>query len=191
MGLALAEQMDWRLPDVILYHTGGGTGLIGMWKAFEELGTLGWLQTQRRPRMYSCQSSGCAPIADAFDSGAEKGADVENPHTIASGLRVPKAFADFMILQAVRESGGRAMAAAEDRLQEWMHKATSLEGIALCPESALCIGVLEACLKAGHIKPDEEVVLFNTGATQKYVEVMEVDLPSVDKAAIDWGSLRG
>jgi threonine synthase len=191
MGLELAEQMGWRLPDAILYPTGGGTGLIGMWKAFAELETLGWLRNDRRPRMFSCQSSGCAPIAAAFDSGAERGAEVENPHTLASGLRVPKAFADFMILEAVRESGGRAMAASEDRLREWMRQVMSLEGIALCPESALCIGVLETCLEAGHIEADEEVVLFNTGATQKYVEVLETSIPSVDRHAVDWESLAG
>ena len=189
MGLELAEQLGWQLPDVILYPTGGGTGLIGMWKAFQELTDLGWLKSDARPRMFSCQSSGCAPIVDAFDTGADKGADVDNPHTIASGLRVPKAFADFMILDAVRESGGRAMAAPEDRLMEWTRLAMSREGIALCPESATCIGVLEASLQAGHIKPDEKIVLFNTGATQKYVEFMETSLPSIDKANVDWNSL--
>ena len=135
-----------------------------------------------------------APMSSEFQEKSGVGcADeffgVENPHTIASGLRVPKAFADFMILDAVRESGGRAMAAAEDRLKEWTHLAMSLEGIALCPESATCIGVLETCIKAGHVKPDEQIVLFNTGATQKYVEFMEVSLPSVDKAAVDWDAL--
>ncbi len=189
MGLELAEQLGWKLPDVILYPTGGGTGLIGMWKAFQEMTDLGWLKNDARPRMFSCQSSGCAPIVDAFDTGADQGADVDNPHTIASGLRVPKAFADFMILDAVRESGGRAMAAPEDRLMEWTRLAMSREGIALCPESATCIGVLEASLQAGHIKPDEQIVLFNTGATQKYVEFLETSLPSIDKANVDWSSL--
>ena len=130
-------------------------------------------------------------MAGSIDLGAKSGTEVENPHTLASGLRVPKAFADFMILEAVRESGGRAMAASEDRLREWMRQVMSLEGIALCPESALCIGVLETCLKAGHIEADEEVVLFNTGATQKYVEVLETSIPSVDRHAVDWESLAG
>ncbi len=186
MGLELAEQMGWTLPDVILYPTGGGTGLIGMWKAFDELAQLGWLENERRPRMFSCQSTGCATIALAFDRGEERGADVANPHTIASGIRVPKAFADFMILDAVRSSGGRAMAAAEERIGEWMHKCAALEGIALCPEAAVCIGVLEESLAAGHIAPDERAVIFNTGAAQKYVEVCDAALPEIDAAHVDW-----
>jgi threonine synthase len=187
MGLELAEQMAWNLPDVILYPTGGGTGLIGMWKAFEELGALGWLETEGRPRLFSCQSSGCPPIATAFDAGERFATAPESPHTCASGLRVPAAVGDFMILDAVRASGGRAMSADEDRLADWMRLACATEGIALCPESAACIGVLERALAEGHIDPDENIVLFNTGAAQKYVEVMKTDLPRLDVTTpIDW-----
>jgi threonine synthase len=191
MGLELAEQLDWQLPDVILYPTGGGTGLIGMWKAFAELAELGWIDRERRPRMFSCQSDGCAPIAEAFDRGAEHGVAPTNPHTRASGLRVPTAIGDFLILQAVRESGGRAMAAEEDRIDHWMRLATELEGIALCPEAAVCIGVLEEALRAGHIERHERIVVFNTGAMQKYIEVMETPIPRLDKDRVDWAALSG
>ncbi len=192
MGLELAEQLDWRLPGVILYPTGGGTGLIGMWKAFGELFELGFLADTSMPRLYSCQSSGCAPIAAAFDAGERFGVDPESPNTIASGLRVPRAVGDFMILDAVRASGGRAMSADEAGITGWMRQAMELEGLSLCPESAVCLGVLQRALAAGHIRRDETVVLFNTGAVQKYVEVMEAAtgaLPRVDKSAVNWDAI--
>ena len=113
----------------------------------------------------------------------------DGPHTRASGLRVPKAIGDFLILDAVRESGGRAMAASEDRLDHWMRMATELEGIALCPETAICLGVLEAALAAGHIDPSERIVVFNTGAMQKYIEVLETPIPRLDKDRVDWDAL--
>jgi len=186
MGLELAEQMGWTLPDVILYPTGGGTGLIGMWKAFGELAALGWLDGTERPRMFSCQSSGCSPIANAFDLGERFAQPPPDPRTVASGLRVPRAVGDFMILDAVRASGGRAMAADEGSLLAWMRRAAEAEGISLCPESAACLGVLERALGEGHIRPEERVVVFNTGAAQKYVEAMRCDLPLIDHANIDW-----
>jgi len=187
MGLELAEQLGWRLPDAILYPTGGGTGLVGMWKAFDELAHLGWLTGDGRPRMYCCQSSGCAPMVNAFEAGQEFAEPVQDPHTMAAGLRVPGAVGDFMILAAVRASGGRAMAADEDRLGDWMRLACRLEGISLCPEAAACVGVLERALAEGHIRRDEEVVLFNTGAAQKYVELLTVDLPTLDPGGpVDW-----
>lgn len=139
MGLELAEQMDWRLPDAILYPTGGGTGLIGMWKAFAELKELGWLEDSVRPRMYACQSDGCAPIVRAFDTGARFAEPIAGAKTVASGLRVPKAVGDFMILDAVRASGGSARSAPEHRLIKTMRWASALEGISLCPEAAACI----------------------------------------------------
>ena len=195
MGLELAEQMGWRLPGAIMYPTGGGTGLIGMWKAFEELRALGWLEDDASggggPRMYSCQSSGCAPIVEAFEKGERFATAPSNAHTIASGLRVPVAVGDFMILDAVRASGGKAIAAEEGRLVEWMGEACALEGIAVCPETAACLDVLEGAVKSGEIDPEETVVVFNTGAAQKYVEAMEVELPVLDHAtAIDWEALR-
>ena len=190
MGLELAEQMGWTLPDVILYPTGGGTGLIGMWKAFDELSHIGWLENDKKPRMYACQSSGCAPIVDAFERGERFAGPVRNPHTIASGLRVPVAVGDFMILDAVRESEGKALATDEDRLLDWMREACALEGIALCPESAACLGVLETALTTGEISHDERIVIFNTGAAQKYIEAIRVELPTLDHTKpIEWASL--
>jgi threonine synthase len=190
MGLELAEQCGWRLPDVILYPTGGGTGLIGMWKAFEELAALGWLPDGRRPRMVAVQSDGCAPIVRAFDAGLRFAEPFSPAATIASGIRVPAAVGDFMILDAVRASGGRAIAVAEGRIREWMGLGARLEGVSICPESAACIGALERLAGEGWIRPQEHVVLFNTGAAQKYPEAMEVDLPRLDKdRPIDWDHL--
>ncbi|MHC4218338.1 MAG: threonine synthase [Planctomycetota bacterium] len=190
MGLELAEQLGWRLPDVILYPTGGGTGLVGMWKAFDELTRLGWLDREARPRMFCCQSSGCDPMVAAFEAGLEFAEPVRDPHTVAAGLRVPGAVGDFMILKAVRESGGRAMTADEARLIEWMRLACRLEGVSLCPEAASCVGVLQRAVAEGHIGPDEEVVLFNTGAIQKYVELMRVELATLDpRGPVDWERL--
>ena len=143
MGLELAEQArGWRLPDVILYPTGGGTGLIGMWKAFAELRELGWLRSEKRPRLIACQSDGCAPIVRAFAAGARFAEPFPNAHTIASGLRVPAAVGDFMMLDAVRESGGCAIAGREGRIVERMKQAASLEGILVCPETAVCLDFL-------------------------------------------------
>jgi len=189
MGLELAEQLAWTLPDAIFYPTGGGTGLIGMWKAFEELEALGWLEDDRRPRMFSCQSSGCSPIAAAFEAGARFAEAPENPHTMASGLRVPVAVGDFMILDAVRASGGAALSAAEEEIPTWMALAAGLEGVSLCPEAAVCLGALRTALEDGRVGPEDSVVVFNTGAVQKYVEVIRTELPRVDRAAVDWDAL--
>jgi threonine synthase len=190
MGLELAEQFDWELPDVILYPTGGGTGLIGMWKAFQELEALGWLKSSKKPRMISCQSDGCAPIAVAFQQGERFAKKFENAVTIASGIRVPAAVGDFMILDAVRESGGVALATAEGDIPKWMCVATSSEGIALCPETAVCLGALEGLLREGKIRRDERIVIFNTGAAQKYPEAIQENLPILDiTKPIDWSSI--
>jgi threonine synthase len=180
MGLELAEQFRWRLPDVILYPTGGGTGLVGMWKAFAELKALGWLESDKFPRMVSVQSAGCAPIVRAFEAGSRFAEPFANAHTVASGLRVPAAVGDFMILDAIRASGGTAIAADERRLMEWLRLGSSLEGIPFCPETAACIGALEQLTASGWIKPHEEVVVFNTGAAQKYVEAIRGELPRID-----------
>jgi threonine synthase len=190
MGLELAEQLGWRLPDVILYPTGGGTGLIGMAKAFAELRELGWLKSDKRPRLVSCQSEGCAPIVRAFEAGARFAEPFPNAHTVASGLRVPAAVGDFMILDAIRASGGSAVAGREGRIREWMRRVTSREGIAICPETAVCFDCLEALVKAGQVGPDEEVVVFNTGAAQKYPEAVPLELPRLDRdRPIDWAAL--
>jgi threonine synthase len=191
MGLELAEQLGWTLPDAILYPTGGGTGLVGMAKAFLELEALGWLASPKRPRFFACQSSGCAPIVRAFESGARFAEPVKDAATIASGLRVPSAVGDFLILDAVRASGGAAIAAAEAGIVGWMRRATRLEGISLCPEAAVCLGALEIALASGRIGRGDTVVLFNTGAAQKYLEVQEGDLPRLRKAAVDWDLVRG
>jgi threonine synthase len=192
MGLELAEQLGWRLPDAIFYPTGGGTGLIGMWKAFDELSHLGWIAPDRRPRMISCQSDGCAPIATAFAAGSRFAEPFPNAHTRASGLRVPQAVGDFMILDAVRASGGRAEAAPEESLIGWMRRASALEGIGLCPESAACLAVLERMVREGAVGRQDEIVVFNTGAAQKYAELLDADLPRLAPGAdIDWAALAG
>ncbi len=181
MGLELAEQFGWRLPDVILYPTGGGTGLIGMWKAFQELRRLGWLKADRLPRLVSCQSDGCAPIVRAFEAGERFAEPFPNAHTIASGLRVPSAVGDFMMLDAIRESGGLALAGRETRIVAWMQRVSRTEGVAICPETAVCFDCLELLRSAGRIGPEDEVVVFNTGAAQKYPETVPLDLPRLDK----------
>jgi threonine synthase len=187
MGLELAEQMNWRLPDVILYPTGGGTGLIGMWKAFDELLQLGWLEVPKRPRMVAVQSDGCAPIVRAFERGQRFAEPFAGAATIASGIRVPTAVGDFMILDAVRASCGRAVAVSEGRLREWMRLGMQSEGLAICPETAACIGALELLRGENWITEKETVVIFNTGAAQKYPEAMHAELPRVaDPGKIDW-----
>jgi threonine synthase len=187
MGLELAEQSNWTLPDVILYPTGGGTGLIGMWKAFQELRELGWLDSETMPRMVAVQSDGCAPIVRAFEQNKRFAEPISNPATIASGIRVPSAVGDFMILDAVRESGGTAVAVEEDRILEWMKLAISQEGISVCPESASCVGAAEKLLQRKWLRPDDRVVIFNTGAAQKYPDVIPLELPLISShQVIDW-----
>ncbi len=191
MGLELAEQFGWSLPDVILYPTGGGTGLIGMWKAFGELAELGWLADGRRPRMISCQAAGCAPIATAWADGERFAPEFPNPQTAASGLRVPVAVGDFMILDAVRESGGQARSCDEADLLAWAQRGAELEGVSFAPETGACLGVLERLVAEGAIGASDRVVVFNTGAAQKYVEVLGdgSTLPTLE-APVDWDALR-
>jgi len=175
------------LPDVILYPTGGGTGLIGMWKAFQELEQLGWLESRRKPRLIACQSEGCAPIARAFANGERFAATFEHAETMARGIRVPAAVGDFMILDAVRASGGLAATAPESVIGPWMRKSAALEGLAICPETAVCLGVLEILLKQGDIKPKERIVVFNTGTAQKYPENIREEAPLLDiSKPLDW-----
>jgi threonine synthase len=181
MGLELAEQLGWRLPDVILYPTGGGTGLIGMWKAFQELKELGWLKSEKMPRLVSCQAEGCAPIVRAFEKEERFAEPFPNARTVASGLRVPAAVGDFMMLDAIRESRGRAVAGREQAIVPWMVRAGGAEGISVCPETAVCFDVLEQLVREGWVRADDEVVVFNTGAAQKYIEALPPELPRVDK----------
>lgn len=190
MGLELAEQLGWELPDVILYPTGGGTGLIGMWKAFAELEAIGWLPSGKRPRMIACQSEGCAPIVRAFEAGEKHAPPFENAHTVASGLRVPVAVGDFMILDAVRESGGCAVTAPESCISGWMERLAKLEGLAICPETAICMGALDQLLAGGAIRPSESVLVFNTGGAMKYPDLIEEPTRHIDLGqAPDWQAI--
>jgi threonine synthase len=191
MGLELAEQFSWNLPEVILYPTGGGTGLIGMWKAFQELRTLGWLTPERLPRLIACQSDGCAPIVRAFAAGQRFAEPFANAYTMASGLRVPAAVGDFMMLDAIRASRGLALAGREERIVPWMRRVAGTEGIGICPETAVCFDCLEQLLAAGQVRPEERVVVFNTGAAQKYPETVPLSLPRIDKdRPVDYALLK-
>jgi threonine synthase len=190
MGLEIAEQRGWILPDVIFYPTGGGTGLIGMWKAFEELRALDWLKSPKLPRLISCQSDGCAPIVRAFQEGKRFAELFPNATTAASGLRVPMAVGDFMMLDAINASGGCAISGREEAILPWMRRVASLEGIAICPETAVCFDALEQLLHAGRIGREEEIIVFNTGAAQKYPEAVPLQLPKIDKnRPIDYDAL--
>ncbi len=168
MGLELAEQLGWRVPDAIFYPTGGGVGLIGMWKAFDELEQLGWIDS-KRPKMICVQAEGCAPIVKAFDEGKEDSQFWENAATVASGLRVPKAIGDFLVLKAVRESGGTCIAVSDQDLLAagvWLSES---EGIFVAPEGSACIAALDQLLKSGFLKKSDEIVIYNTGTGYKYL----------------------
>jgi len=169
MGYELAEQFDWELPDVILYPTGGGTGLIGMWKAFEEMEQMGWIGS-KRPRMVTVQAAGCAPIVRAFEEGKRFADEFPNAHTTASGLRVPRAIGDFLILDALRASGGTAIAVTDEELIDATKEIGAAEGIFCAPEGAACLPALRKLIRDGAVKPNERVVLFNTGSGVKYLE---------------------
>ena len=169
MGYELGEQFDWQLPDVIIYPTGGGTGLIGMWKAFDEMEQMGWIGS-KRPRMVTVQASGCAPIVRAFEKGERFADEFPNAHTTASGLRVPKAIGDFLILDALRASGGTAVAVTDQELINATKEIGAAEGIFCAPEGAACLPALKRLLAEGSVKQNERVVLFNTGSGVKYVE---------------------
>ena len=163
MGFELAEQLEWRWPDVVVYPIGGGTGLIGMWKAFEELEAIGWVEPGRRPRMISVQAEGCAPIVHAFDQGRESAESPERPQTIADGLRVPRAVGDFLMLRILRESGGTAVAVSDQAMVEGMRQLGRTEGISAAPEGGATVAALQQLVTRGLVRHDEVVVLFNTG----------------------------
>ncbi|HIF86044.1 MAG TPA: threonine synthase [Gammaproteobacteria bacterium] len=167
MGLELAEQLNWEVPDVILYPTGGGTGLIGMWKAFAELEAIGWIGS-KRPRMVAVQAEGCAPIVKAFDEGTRHAEPWADASTIAYGIRVPAAVGDFLILDAVRESGGFAVAVSDDAINAAHQECAKTEGILLCPEGAATLAALIQELASGRIRSDEQVMLFNCATGLKY-----------------------
>ena len=172
LGYEIAEQSEWILPDVIIYPTGGGTGLVGMWKAFDELQHLGWIG-DKRPRMVSVQAAGCAPIVRAFDTGARFAEEFPNAQTVAAGLRVPKAIGDFLILDAIRESGGTAITVTDEELMEGARELARTEGIFAAPEGGACVPALRKLIARGDVKPDEKVILFNTGSGIKYLEAFE------------------
>jgi len=172
MGYELAEQMGWELPDVVLYPTGGGTGLIGMWKAFDEMERLGWVGA-KRPRMVTVQAEGCAPIVRAFATGASVGAEVANPQTVAAGLRVPKAIGDFLMLDILRRSGGTAVSVSDAELTAAIQEIGAAEGIFAAPEGAACLPALRKLLEQGKVGREERIVLFNTGSGLKYLDLWQ------------------
>ena len=172
MGYELAEQLGWTLPDWIVYPTGGGTGLVGMWKAFAEMEAIGWLASGQRPKMVSVQTEGCAPIIRAFDSGAETAGTWENAHTVADGLRVPRAIADFLILRTIRESGGTAVAVSDAEMVADMTVIGREEGVSAAPEGAASLTAIRKLATDGRIKKHESVVLFNTGGALKYLDLL-------------------
>jgi threonine synthase len=169
MGYELAEQFDWALPDAIFYPTGGGTGLIGMWKAFDEMEQMGWIGS-KRPRMITVQSAGCAPIVRAFHEGNRFAEEFENAATVASGLRVPKAIGDFLILDALRSSGGTAIAVTDEELVAAVAEIGAATGLFVAPEGAACLPALRKLIDEGQVIEGERVVIFNTGSGIKYLE---------------------
>lgn len=168
MGLELAEQFDWKLPDVILYPTGGGTGLIGMWKAFQELQQLGWLEQNNLPRMVAVQAEGCAPIVKAFQEGKEEAERWENAHTLAAGIRVPMAVGDRLMLQTLRESNGTGVTVSEDEIVSGWKDISQRDGLLMCPEGAATYAAYLKLLDDGWIGQDETAVLFNCATGLKY-----------------------
>jgi threonine synthase len=187
MGLELAEQLGWELPDAIFYPTGGGTGLIGMWKAFDEMEALGWIGS-KRPRMYAVQAEGCAPIVRAFEAGERHATRWEDAHTVAAGIRVPQAVGDFLILDAVRASGGKALAVSDAALVQAVDDSARRDGLLMCPEGGATLAAYRDALAVGLVDAEEQVVLFNCATGLKY--------PLADKsrfldrhAPVDWESL--
>jgi threonine synthase len=179
MGFEIAEQLGWELPEVVLYPTGGGTGLVGMWKAWEELERVGWIGP-RRPRLVAVQAAGCAPIVRAFHAGAEEAAPWENAETSAAGLRGPAAVGDRLMLRALRESGGTAVAVSEAEIADALRLLASREGIFAAPEGAATVAGLRRLLDEGLVERDERIVLFNTGSGLKYPEWFAPRLPVLE-----------
>jgi threonine synthase len=173
MGYEIAEQLDWELPDWIIYPTGGGTGMVGMWKAFAEMSTLGWIDPVKRPRMVSVQAANCAPIVRAYDEGAERSQMWEGASTVADGLRVPKAVGDFLVLRAVRESHGTALAVSDADMIASMKEIGRLEGISAAPEGGAAVHAVRLLVARGLIAADDRVVIFNTGGALKYLDALD------------------
>jgi threonine synthase len=173
MGYEVAEQLNWTLPDWIIYPTGGGTGMVGMWKAFAEMSALGWIDPVKRPHMVTVQAANCAPIIRAFNEGAEKATEWQNASTIADGLRVPKAIGDFLVLRAVRESHGAALAIDDKDMVTGMKDLGRYEGISAAPEGGAALHALRLLVAQGRIKSSDTVVVYNTGGALKYLDVLE------------------
>ncbi|MFB9837338.1 threonine synthase [Actinoallomurus acaciae] len=180
MGYEIAEQLGWRMPDVILYPTGGGVGIIGIHKALLELKELGWV-TGDLPRLVAVQATGCAPIVEAYENGAEESTPFPGARTVAFGITVPKALGDFLVLRAVRETGGTAVAVTDEELLAAQTELAELEGAFICPEGAACFAALGTLRDGGHLDADDEVVVLNTGAGVKYPETVRVDVPLLAK----------
>ncbi|MFP4000726.1 MAG: pyridoxal-phosphate dependent enzyme, partial [Thermoplasmata archaeon] len=182
MGLELAEQFSWKLPDAILYPTGGGTGLIGMWKAFNELKEIDWIE--KMPKMIPVQAEGCAPIVEAARQGKEVSSKWKDPSTIADGIQVPKAYADRSILKAVEESGGTAVSVSDEAILQFSKELGAEEGIFACPEGAATVAGAKKLLDQGELSAEEEVLLYNTGTGLKYIntftENLDMDFPVID-----------
>lgn len=173
MGFEIAEVFNWNLPDVIIYPTGGGTGLVGIWKAFQELKKMGWIEESRLPRMIVVQATGCAPVVKAFETNAVSCEFWANAHTIASGLRVPRSFADQLILSTIRESGGTAIAVGDQEIMNAQKQLAAAEGVFSAPEGAATLAGLFEMQKQGLVKPDEKIVLLNTGTGLKYLNLFD------------------
>ena len=171
MGYEIVEQLGFSVPDAIIYPTGGGTGIVGIWKALDEMEALGWIGRER-PRMICVQAEGCAPIVTAFKNGEEFATPFPDPHTLAAGLRVPAAVGDFLVLRAVRESGGTAVTVTDREMVDAVRQMASLEGVFAAPEGGATLAALEQLLSSGHIRRDERVVLLNTGSALKYLDVL-------------------
>jgi len=169
MGFEAAENFGWNLPDAIFYPTGGGVGMIGMWKAFDELQQLGWIGA-KRPKMIAVQAEGCAPIVRAFERGEESSEFWQGAATVASGLRVPKALGDFLVLQAVREGGGTAVAVSDDEMMTAAAQLASSEGLFIAPEGGACLAALKKLRASGFLSRDERILIYNTGSGYKYLE---------------------
>jgi threonine synthase len=188
MGLELAEQLGWKLPDAIFYPTGGGVGIIGMWKAFDELEQLGWIGRQR-PKMIAVQAEGCRPVVDAFERAAERAEFWPNASTVAAGLRVPKPLGDALILEAVRRSAGACLAVTDQELLDAGQLLAQTEGMFICPEGAACIAALEKLLRDGFLDPQETIVIYNTGTGLKYLESYGTRFPAEQAAESRLGGL--
>jgi threonine synthase len=172
MAYEIGEQLDWEFPDWIVYPTGGGTGMVGMWKAFEELERIGWKRSPKRPRMVSVQAEHCAPIVRAFEEGRDRSDLFPDARTIADGLRVPKAIGDFLVLRAIRESGGTALAVSDAEMVSGMREIGATEGISAAPEGGAALQAIKMLRRDGRMAATDSVVLFNTGGALKYLDVL-------------------